>query len=268
MTSTDERRLDAWERRTGWPLTGIAVAFLIAYAWPILDPDLAAGPRRVLGVFSVATWIVFVADYGVRVVLAVDRRRFLRQHVFDLAVIALPMLRPLRALRVLTVLGFLNRQTGAAFRGRVIAYVLGAVALVVGIAALAVLDAEQQANDPNITAIGDALWWAVSTITTVGYGDRYPTTGEGRLVGFGLMLAGIALLGVVTASFASWFLDKVSALTAAERRAEVTLEHVLSELKELRAELRRVRDDEADPRDPSSASDRRASPIVAPSESS
>jgi voltage-gated potassium channel len=55
----------------------------------------------------------------------------------------------------------------------------------------------------NIKTFGDALWWALSTMTTVGYGDRYPTTGEGRLVAGGLMLAGVALLGVITASLAS-----------------------------------------------------------------
>jgi len=152
------------------------------------------------------------------------------------------MLRPLRALRVLTVLGFLNRRSGAAFRGRVIAYVIGAVSLAVAIASLAVLDAERQGDASNIADFGDALWWAVTTITTVGYGDRYPTTGQGRLVGVGLMLAGIALLGVVTASFASWFLDKVALLTAAEKRAEVTLEHVLSEVQALRAEVHELQE--------------------------
>jgi voltage-gated potassium channel len=240
---TTEHRLNSWERRTGLPLTIAAVAFLGAYAWPILNPDMPAGRERALGVFGVAVWVIFVGDYLVRVALAGDRPLFLRRHLFDLAVIALPMLRPLRALRVLTVLGFLNRRSGSAFRGRVIAYVIGAVTLVVTIAALAVLDAERRGDDANITTIGDALWWAVTTITTVGYGDRFPTTTEGRLVGFGLMLAGIALLGVVTASFASWFLDKVAELTATSARAEqVTLDHVLAEVRELRAEVGRLRD--------------------------
>jgi voltage-gated potassium channel len=237
-TGADETRLDAWERRTGWPLTVAAVAFLGAYAWPILDTSTSSRVDRALATVTLLLWAVFVGDYLVRVSLARDRLRFLRGHIFDAAVIALPMLRPLRALRVLSVLGFLNRRTGAAFRGQVIAYVAGAVALVVTIASLAVLDAERRGNDANITTIGDALWWAATTITSVGYGDRYPTTGEGRLVGFGLMLAGIALLGVVTASFASWFLERISALTAAEQRAEVTLEHVLIELQELRDEVR------------------------------
>src|ERR1700749_423780 len=61
----------------------------------------------------------------------------------------------------------------------------------------------------NITTFGDAIWWSATTVTTVGYGDRYPVTTEGRFVAVGLMLAGIALIGVVTASFATWLLDRV-----------------------------------------------------------
>ena len=237
-TGPNERRLHEWERRTGWPLTAAAVAFLAAYAWPILDPGMPSNVAHALAVFGVAVWVVFVMDYVIRVALARDRVRFLRRHPWDLALIALPMLRPLRALRALTVLGFLNRQSGAAFRGRVIAYVVGAVTLVVGIAALAVLDAERQGKNPNIMTFGDALWWGATTITTVGYGDRYPTTSAGRMVGLGLMLAGIALLGVVTASVASWFIDKIADLTAAEVKTErVTLDHVLAEVRALRAEV-------------------------------
>jgi voltage-gated potassium channel len=239
MTEIDPSRLALWERRTGLPLTLLAVAFLVAYAWPILDTSLPSQWETALGAFGAVIWAVFVADYAVRVALAEQKRRWVRRHLFDLAVIALPMLRPLRVLRVLTILGFLNRQTGAAFRGRVIAYVIGATAMVVFIAALAELDAERRGSDPNIATFPDALWWAATTITTVGYGDLYPTTGEGRLIGLGLMLAGIALLGVVTASFASWFLEKVAQLTAAEQKTEVTLEHVLSELQELRADVER-----------------------------
>ncbi|MGH2394409.1 MAG: ion channel [Candidatus Limnocylindria bacterium] len=137
------------------------------------------------------------------------------------------MLRPLRALRVLT------------FRGRVIGYVLAATSLVVLIAALAELDAERGGDEANIETYPDALWWAVTTISTVGYGDHYPTTHAGRLVGFGLMLAGIALLGATTSSLASWFLEKIEQLTAGERQSEVTLEHLLVEVRALRSELRR-----------------------------
>lgn len=74
--------------------------------------------------------------------------------------------------------------------------------LVIFCAALTVLDAER-GHGGNIQTFGDALWWAIVTMSTVGYGDKFPVTTEGRFVGVGLMLAGIALLGIVTASVAS-----------------------------------------------------------------
>ncbi len=78
-----------------------------------------------------------------------------------------------------------------------------AVTLLVTVGALAVLDAERDAKGANITSFGDALWWAVTTITTVGYGDTYPVTFEGRIIATTTMLLGIALIGVVTAGIAT-----------------------------------------------------------------
>ena len=100
-------------------------------------------------------------------------------------------------------------HAGGSLRGRVAIYVSGGAALVLFVASLAMLDAERGHRDAGIQTFGDALWWAVTTVTTVGYGDRYPVTETGRFVAAGLMLAGIALLGVVTASFASWLIEKV-----------------------------------------------------------
>jgi len=81
--------------------------------------------------------------------------------------------------------------------------------MAVGLGSLAVLDVEQDAADANITTFGDALWWATTTVTTVGYGDRYPVTTEGRLIAVALMLVGIGLVGVVTAAVAAWFIGSV-----------------------------------------------------------
>jgi len=81
------------------------------------------------------------------------------------------------------------------------------------------------------------LWWAITTVTTVGYGDRYPTTGTGRLVGGALMLVGIALLGVITASIAAWFVDRLRDVQVAETTTEAALGEVLAELKALHVRL-------------------------------
>ena len=68
------------------------------------------------------------------------------------------------------------------------------------------LDVERAAAKGNITTFSDALWWAVSTITTVGYGDHYPVTTAGRAIGIALMIVGVGIFGVVAASAAAWFI--------------------------------------------------------------
>jgi voltage-gated potassium channel len=234
-----ESRLDRWERRAEWPLTVAALLFLIAYAWPILDPELPSSVRRTLGLVAWAAWALFVVDYLVRLALATERGKFFVRNVFDLLVVALPLLRPLRLLRLVTLLHVLNRHAGGSLRGRVVVYVAGAASLILFVASLAILDAERGREGANIGTFGDALWWALTTVTTVGYGDRFPVTGTGRAVAAGLMLSGIALIGVVTATFASWLIEKVqevedAAQTATRRDIEALTEEV--------AQLRRTLD--------------------------
>ncbi|MDM4719062.1 ion channel [Micromonospora sp. WMMA1363] len=199
-----------WERLTALPLTVLSLVFLAAYAAPILDPQLDAVWARACRVTNVAVWLLFWLDFGVRLVLHPERRRFLREHLFDLAVLVLPMLRPLRALRLVTVVLTLSRRTEIWVRGRLSLYVGATTLLLVLVAALAVLDAERRAPESSITSYSDALWWAAVTITTVGYGDFYPVTAEGRLVAVGLMIGGIGLIGFVTGSLASWIVDRIS----------------------------------------------------------
>lgn len=232
-----ESRLARWERRAEWPLTGAALLFLVAYAWPILNPTLPGDLRSALGMAAWAAWALFVVDYLVRLTLAPERGKFFARNIFDLLVVALPLLRPLRLLRLVTLLHVLNRHAGASLRGRVVVYVAGAASLILFVASLAILDAERGREGANITSFSDAVWWALTTVTTVGYGDRFPVTGTGRAVAAGLMLSGIALIGVVTATFASWLIEKVqevedAAQTATRRDIEALTEQV--------AELRRA----------------------------
>ncbi len=202
-------RVARWEGDTEWPLAAIAVLFLAAYAWPILDTHVSPAWRSLCRAVDYTTWVVFAVDYVVRVSLAVPRRRYWLRHLPDLLVVALPILRPLRLLRLLLLLRALNRRLADSLRGRVAVYVGGATVLLVFCASLAILDAERNAPGSNIRDFPDAIWWATATVCTVGYGDRYPVTGEGRAVATGLMLGGIALLGVVTASFAAWLIETV-----------------------------------------------------------
>ncbi len=209
---------------------GTAALFLAAYAVPIIWPQISPEVARVCWWVQWISWGFFALDYAARLMLARHRRSWFWRHLVDLAVIALPMLRPLRLLRLVTVLSVVNRHATVTFRGRVATYVVGAAGLLSFVAALAVLDAERGSADSTIQTFGDAWWWAITTMTTVGYGDRYPLTTTGRFVAVGLMIGGIALLGTVTATLASWFSDRV--------RSEVeATNEVLVEVRDLRALL-------------------------------
>jgi voltage-gated potassium channel len=225
-----------WERATDLPLMIAAIVFLAAYAVPILDPDL---PRWLLDLcrwLSWITWAIFAVDIIVRLLLADQPLRYLVRHWYDVIVLALPLLRPLRLLRLIPLLSVLNRRARVTLRGRVAIYIAGGASLLAFCAALAVLDAERSNPEANITDFGDAIWWAVTTMTTVGYGDRFPMTGTGRLVAFGLMVGGIALLGTVTATLASWLVETVAAekeqaedIQAVVRRLEAKIDQLARE---------------------------------------
>jgi voltage-gated potassium channel len=88
----------------------------------------------------------------------------------------------------------------------------------------------------------------MSTITTVGYGDRYPTTPEGRLIAAALMLAGIALLGVITASLASWFVERIGDVTKTEQRTQAVPEALAGQVEALRHEVEAARSAQSDHR--------------------
>jgi voltage-gated potassium channel len=201
--------LERWRHLTEWPLTAAAAVFLVAYAWEVIGdlhgPELVAAETVIW-----ITWAVFLLDYFVCLALAPRRWRWFYTHLFDLAIVVLPMLRPLRLLRLVTILAILQRSAGAAFRGRVIVYVAGAGSLLVFTAALAALDAERGMPHAQIETFPQAIWWSFETISTVGYGDFVPVTEIGKLVAVGLMIGGIATLGIVTATLASWIVERVA----------------------------------------------------------
>lgn len=230
-------RQQRWERSTDVPLLVTAGLFLLAYAWDVIG-DLHGVSDDIAQVVIWGTWAVFVIDYLVKLALSHDRFRWFYTHIFDFLLVVLPFLRPLRLLRVAMIWTTVHRVAGRTLRGRLAAYVIGSSLLLVFAASLAVLEAERPAPHATIINFGDAIWWAFVTITSVGYGDFVPVTVEGRIVAVGLMVAGVALLGVVAATFASWLISQVATIEeedAAATRAEVA--ELTTAIESLRAEL-------------------------------
>lgn len=237
--------LKTWKRWTDWPLMALSVVFLAAYSWEILAGTYVALCEAVVNVI----WVAFVVDYVVSLCLAEHRWRWFTHNLFALLTIALPMFRPLRLLRLLTVLHVLNRTSGMAVRGRITVYAFGAVGMLMYVGALAVYSVERGVPGTMIDGFGTALWWAFVTVTTVGYGDVSPVTSEGKLIAVALMFAGIALIGIVTATLASWIVDQVnleadrreeSADARREAVHEAEMRSTTEELRALRAEVREL----------------------------
>lgn len=201
---------DRWHKLTYWPLIVASFAFIIAYSWQVIA-ELRGVPRIIAATVILATWVVFVVDYLVQLSMAPQKGPWFRKHLFALAVVIVPALKPLRLLRVLTLFHPFGRSAGDALRARLMIYGFASALMVVYIAALSVLEAERASADANITNFGDAIWWAFVTITTVGYGDFTPVTVGGRIVAVLLMLSGVAVLGITTATLASWVAERATA---------------------------------------------------------
>jgi len=198
-----------WHKRTETPLMVAGFAYLVAYSWRVIA-DLQ-GPGRLIATAVVAvTWGMFILDYLIRLALAKDRFRWFRTHLLALTFALVPVLRLVRLLQFLTRVPGMKPTAGVVLRTRIMVYGAGASAILIYIASLAVLEAERHASDANITTFGIALWWSVVTVTTTGYGDYVPVTTAGRWVAVGLMLGGVALAGVITATLASWVLERAS----------------------------------------------------------
>ena len=237
VTSADGRstRVEAYEQRSATTMVVLAFVFLGLYATQVLWLAEPPWVRLIVGAGQYAIWAVFIADFVYRVYLAEHRWQYLFGHPLDLLTLLLPMLRPLRGLRIFAAARVLIERGHHVSYGRVALAIMGTAAFVVLVGALVVLDFERLAADSSITTFWQALWWAVVTITTVGYGDLSPVTVGGQIAATVMMMVGISLLGAVTASFATWFTHRV------QGHQETVNEALMAELLAIRADLQALR---------------------------
>ena len=182
---------------------------------------LRALPREVSNVIHMIDTFgcaIFFADFCYRFYRAESKLAFMKWGWIDL-IACIPnieilrwgrFVRVLRVIRLLRGVRSVQLLVGAIFhqklRGGGIALVFGVI-LLVAFSSISILVCETQA-DSNIKTAEDAIWWSVTTITTVGYGDKYPVTTEGRAIGFVLMFSGVGLFGVLSGITASIFMGK------------------------------------------------------------
>jgi voltage-gated potassium channel len=209
LTQLREQReltVDRWERASALPLAILAILFMALWAVQVLA-TLTPLEWDVVEGAIVVIWLAFIVDFLFRLTFHMDKKKFLRSNVIEIVAIVVPAFRFLRMLRVLMAIGLLTRVVQS-LQGRVNLYVAILLPLLTFSGSLGVYEAEHLVAGSNIKDYATAVWWACVTVLSVGYGDYYPVTFEGRAIAVILMLGGIAMLSVVTANLASYFLSQ------------------------------------------------------------
>jgi len=186
-------------------LTFLAIAFLITFSYPAFVDPVPSSTQALLNIVQWVSWIAFATDLIYGLSNAKSKKNYLKKHPLEVAAVLLPFLRPLRLMRVISFGGLAIQKVAIGRQFAITIKVFLASIFVAYISAVQITITERGVDGSNIKNFGDGLWWAITTVTTVGYGDRYPTTTEGRFIAIALMIMGISLMGVITASVAAWF---------------------------------------------------------------
>ncbi len=203
-------RQQRWIQRTRRPLDLLAIVFLVDFLLLWSFPDADGAFKTALDVVAWLVWAGFAVDYLVRLALSASKRGFVRTHKVDLCMVLLPMLRLLR------VFLLLRRSLTAVSTEKIAGSIVSIVVFVVIASAFLEWRVEYDAPGATITTFRAALWWAVVTTTTVGYGDYTPVTAPGRAIAAFVMIVGIGLIGTVSATVAAWFVTRPGATGGGE----------------------------------------------------
>ena len=202
--------VDRIEQVTKYPLALLGIAWMIV-AITILTTDVNGSASTLLVGSLFVLWAIVLVEYLVRLVVTPDRRGYLKRRWVEPATVVVP---PLQGWHFVGIekMGLLLHEgelrVEAVLKHHSLFRVLIAAAVTLFLGAWLVLLFEEKATGSNIHNYPAALWWAIVTVTTVGYGDRFPVTEGGRTVAVILMLLGIGLIGVLTATVASVFIKE------------------------------------------------------------
>lgn len=250
LPSPAERPGAAW---AGYDAFMLAFS-LIAIGMLVIGVAIEIGPanRSLLAYADTAVCVVFLVDFAVSLARAENRWRYLATWGWLDLLSSIPVVdaarwgravRIARALRVIRGVKATHMIAAMLFRQRALGAVLaGALVAMLAIfgSSFAILALEGPQGG-NIKTADDAVWWAVCTVTTVGYGDLYPVTWEGRVVAFLLMVTGASTFGTLAGVLAGWFIDPRDA-SARPESAREELALVRAELASLRLLLESRRD--------------------------
>ena len=238
------------------PMALLSLSWLMIVVW-----ELVSGSTALLETVGTAIWVIFIAEFLVRLTLAPAKLPFLKSNWLTMIALVVPALRLLRALsflraaralrgiRLVRIVGTANRSMNAlkaTLARRGFGYVVGLTLLVIGLGAAGMLSFESAGEvEGGFADYGHALWWTGMLVASIGT-DFWPTTTEGRLLAMLLALYGLAVFGYIAATFASYFIGRDAAGPRAPLAGAAELNRLASEIRALRAELRERRPQAAD----------------------
>lgn len=235
--------------RANYELFILALVLISLANSVLLLLSLSIPQRNVILLVDLTICLLLIADAFYRLFRVPSKRGFLfRRHgwLVFLGSLPIPFIRLARLLQMGIVYRQLRRKDYEAMGAVVVQQRAQSTLLVVILAGITVLEmgsililgAELHAPHANIKTASDALWWATVTIATVGYGDQYPVTNQGRLIGLLVIVAGVALFSTLTSFLAQWFLAKGNprgAEIAAPDDARPTIAELRQRLEEIHA---------------------------------
>jgi len=230
-TSHREELLHRVERITEMPLLILAFVMIPLLIGPMLW-EMSPQEEATFITLDYFLWAIFAIDLIIKLAISPHRLNYLRRHWLEVLVVVVPFLRPLRILRIF-IFGSrawvgMRRLVNIDF---ILIYGIGLV-----IIAATIVASVEGGEGASINSFADALWWAVVTITTVGYGDMVPVTVAGRAVAFVLMLGGIAFFSGVTANLASF-------LVRSHDTEKKAMSQLVKEMEGLRQDLAKLHAD-------------------------
>ena len=189
------------------PTLILSLVYTASFVYPIYWFPVGSGIKLTCEIIYCLTWAIFAIDYLVQIKLAPDNKKYFKTHFFELILVVVPFFRPLRALRALVFTTQASIRSRKSLIRSIPLVMTGAAIVMIIIMGAAILEIERAAPGSNIHTPMDALWWGLVTVTTIGYGDKFPVTTEGRLVAGVLIIFGVAMISAITASFAAWILN-------------------------------------------------------------